>query len=87
MAVKQITTDAKCRVELLDQSLLGSLDKCYEEDIKTLVKREITSKIEKVSLSSEGDWEYWSITDSVLFCFTVITTIGKLYNISRTIII
>lgn len=22
------------------------------------------------------DWEYWSMKDSVLFCFTVITTIG-----------
>uniref|UniRef100_A0A914P716 Uncharacterized protein n=1 Tax=Panagrolaimus davidi TaxID=227884 RepID=A0A914P716_9BILA len=27
----------------------------------------------------EVEWIYWSMTDAILFCFTVITTIGKFY--------
>ena len=25
---------------------------------------------------ASGDWEYWTLKDSILFCFTIVTTIG-----------
>uniref|UniRef100_A0A914YPB5 Uncharacterized protein n=1 Tax=Panagrolaimus superbus TaxID=310955 RepID=A0A914YPB5_9BILA len=32
---------------------------------------------EKEAAAAEVEWVYWSMTDAILFCFTVITTIGK----------
>ena len=68
------------------------LDECYEDDIRHLVRRAQQNeeglplkpsvslpptKAEEPKVSDEEvEWVYWSMTDAILFCFTVITTIG-----------
>uniref|UniRef100_A0A914DYI5 Potassium channel domain-containing protein n=1 Tax=Acrobeloides nanus TaxID=290746 RepID=A0A914DYI5_9BILA len=84
-AVKQITSGSKCRQDLLDKNLLYSLDKCYEADIREIMKRAAerkkTAKEKKddqwdYKEKNDDQWEYWQFSDAVIFCFTVITTIG-----------
>jgi len=75
-AVKRITKEAKCTKESLNPDLLYYLDKCYESDLRELNRRTVDQKPSGFYSGQGDEWEYWSLTDSVLFCFTVITTIG-----------
>ncbi|KAI6242636.1 TWiK family of potassium channels protein 9 [Aphelenchoides fujianensis] len=71
-----------------DARLLQELDECYKEDINERVRRfstdlpavktaaKQTNQTAAHSEEEEGEWEKWSYKDAVLFCFTVITTIG-----------
>uniref|UniRef100_A0A1I7SU44 Ion_trans_2 domain-containing protein n=1 Tax=Bursaphelenchus xylophilus TaxID=6326 RepID=A0A1I7SU44_BURXY len=62
------------------------LDECYKRDVQEKVKRAMndaeaetaTPIVEPLQSknSTTTEWEYWSLKDSILFCFTVITTIG-----------
>ncbi|CAD5213058.1 unnamed protein product [Bursaphelenchus okinawaensis] len=62
------------------------LDECYKRDVTEKVKRAMIDaevenenfKLQQQQLrnTTTTEWEYWSLKDSILFCFTVITTIG-----------
>ncbi|CAI5451266.1 unnamed protein product [Caenorhabditis angaria] len=66
---------------------LTHIDNCYKNDLVTIEKisehRRAMQKQEEMATNitkSKGEiidgYEYWTLMDSVLFCFTVITTIG-----------
>ncbi|VDM55572.1 unnamed protein product [Angiostrongylus costaricensis] len=77
-----------CKLEKLDENLVKELDKCYYVNIgrKTqpgdLVSRNSDKRVE--SEEERDEIEAWSFMDSLLFAFTVITTIGYGNVVPRT---
>ena len=81
--------DSKCKKESISIELMTALDSCYEEDLRNIVKRakegdhnppttaapEITVA-PAINNDTIAEYDYWTWTDAILFCFTVITTIG-----------
>ncbi|KAI6186175.1 TWiK family of potassium channels protein 9 [Aphelenchoides besseyi] len=65
--------------EKLNDQLFDELDACYKDDLLDRVRRftyeEKQNKTEK-SIEPVGEWRYWEMKDSILFCFTVLSTIG-----------
>lgn len=68
---------------ILDLRLLEELDHCYKDDLKQRFRRNneeqptiLNATNPGKKLAQEDEWEYWSIRDSILFSFSVITTIG-----------
>lgn len=58
------------KAQELDLGVVDLLDNCYEEDLKQRFRRELLQQNSKIVNGSSDDWEYWSLKDSVLFCFT-----------------
>ncbi|CAJ0601024.1 unnamed protein product [Cylicocyclus nassatus] len=83
-ALRRLEKASNCSQQL-DISHLAWLDECYKHDLRRLSADSREQKGEERqgkkgsgNLTDENDdvYEYWSLMDSVLFCFTVITTIG-----------
>uniref|UniRef100_A0A8R1DPB5 Potassium channel domain-containing protein n=1 Tax=Caenorhabditis japonica TaxID=281687 RepID=A0A8R1DPB5_CAEJA len=72
----------KCSIEKLDQSMLHHLDECYHVSIEHDLSNNDNNVVFKHSREdvaaekSEEQIAEWSFTNSLLFSFTVITTIG-----------
>nr|CDJ82825.1 Ion transport 2 domain containing protein [Haemonchus contortus] len=64
----------------LDSTHLSWLDECYRhEDHRRIATDTSSEEDKKAGGGKNGDgkeYEYWTLMDSVLFCYTVITTIG-----------
>ncbi|CAI4221847.1 unnamed protein product, partial [Auanema sp. JU1783] len=81
-AIEKLNKSHNCS-NIEDGPYLDIVDNCYEHDLKKIIERIKQRKNDYLKVD-EGDessshpeeLEYWSIMDSVLFCFTVITTIG-----------
>ncbi|KAE9416531.1 hypothetical protein Angca_008936, partial [Angiostrongylus cantonensis] len=75
---------ADCEMEKLDENLVKELDKCYYVNIgremqpSDLVSRNSDERVENDFIVAEehDEIEAWSFVESLLFTFTVITTIG-----------
>ncbi|EYB81016.1 hypothetical protein Y032_0394g619 [Ancylostoma ceylanicum] len=84
-ALQRLEKASNCSQQL-DISHLSWLDECYKQDLRRLSvdssrerkEEERRMKMMSGNMTDEGvgGYEYWSLMDSVLFCFTVITTIG-----------
>ncbi|KAK6748594.1 hypothetical protein RB195_001299 [Necator americanus] len=87
-ALQRLERASNCSQQL-DVSHLMWLDECYKQDLRRLStdlsrerkEEERRVKMMSANVTSDDDddgtgYEYWSVMDSVLFCFTVITTIG-----------
>ncbi|CAB3409660.1 unnamed protein product [Caenorhabditis bovis] len=72
----------ECSMEELDEKLVKELDECYhvaiEHDthVNHVLYTNSREQVESVGEESEEHIEAWSFMDSLLFAFTVITTIG-----------
>ncbi|WKY03303.1 hypothetical protein Q1695_004781 [Nippostrongylus brasiliensis] len=81
IGVIQHFTSYDCKAEDVDSRLVKELDKCYhvaiehESHTKDILFRNSAEAIESVAEEHEHI-EPWSFMDSLLFAFTVITTIG-----------
>ncbi|PIO57253.1 Ion channel [Teladorsagia circumcincta] len=77
----QELTASNCKAEELDVRVVKELDKCYHVAIelgthtKDVVFRNSAENVEGVG-EDQTQVEPWSFMDSLLFAFTVITTIG-----------
>ncbi|KAJ1364374.1 Potassium channel sub K member 18, variant 2 [Parelaphostrongylus tenuis] len=82
-------TKTDCKIEQLDEILVSELDKCYyvstdrEMPTNDLVFRNSDESADTVE--EHEKIEIWSFVDSLLFAFTVITTIGYGNVAPRTI--
>ncbi|KAJ1346843.1 hypothetical protein KIN20_001753 [Parelaphostrongylus tenuis] len=90
-ALQRVKQASNCSLHL-DLSQLTWLDECYQtynrQPIHDLIvadvvaenpeddRREQTRKQNTTDHEYSDEYDYWSLMDSVLFCFTVITTIG-----------
>ncbi|GMT26170.1 hypothetical protein PFISCL1PPCAC_17467 [Pristionchus fissidentatus] len=81
-ALHRLRQQTNCSKDAIERANVGLLDDCYEKDVKRIVadaeEVQIPSKttIENGMHMGDDGWRRWSVTESVLFCFTVITTIG-----------
>uniref|UniRef100_A0A1I7U2K7 Ion channel n=1 Tax=Caenorhabditis tropicalis TaxID=1561998 RepID=A0A1I7U2K7_9PELO len=72
----------ECSLETLDEKLVKALDECYHVAVEhnTHVNHVLFTnskeEVESVGEESEEEVAEWSFMDSLLFAFTVITTIG-----------
>jgi hypothetical protein len=78
--VSRLAIDPGCsqKDSTLNLNLLEELDNCYKEDLQQRFRRNNDEQLAVLNSTGknfgvEGDWEYWSIKDSVLFCFTVVS--------------
>lgn len=73
----------ECSMDELDESLVKALDECYHiaiehnTHVNHVLYTNSREQIETVGEESEEEVVEWSFMDSLLFAFTVITTIGE----------
>ncbi|KHN77956.1 TWiK family of potassium channels protein 9 [Toxocara canis] len=86
-ALHRINELTKCQRKAIDSLVVSFIDSCYNDDVRTpwttssdRSPREIAALFSDTGGDEEigegGRWIQWSLMDSILFCFTVITTIG-----------
>ncbi|PAV66558.1 hypothetical protein WR25_22563 [Diploscapter pachys] len=90
-ALQQLAKQPNC-TQLIYSNHLEQLDKCYEQDLLKLAEivkqrnelqfEELTTARAPIGIMNATNiqeikgYQYWTIMESVLFCFTVVTTIG-----------
>lgn len=78
----------ECSFDTLDEKLVKALDECYHVAVEhnTHVNHVLFTnskeEVESVGEEAEEDVSEWSFMDSLLFAFTVITTIGEFLGIN-----
>ncbi|KAH7708313.1 Protein EGL-23 a [Aphelenchoides avenae] len=73
----------------MHDDLYEALNHCFDDTLRHRFQRAVEKELGVIGTFEDAssstteeppteleDWEYWSMKDSVLFCFTVITTIG-----------
>uniref|UniRef100_A0A915B7N7 Potassium channel domain-containing protein n=1 Tax=Parascaris univalens TaxID=6257 RepID=A0A915B7N7_PARUN len=74
-AIRNVLNEGDCSPEVLSRIIATEVDHCYSVIIETIGKS--PHKLSRRSASDgEEQEETWSFVESILFCFTVITTIG-----------
>ncbi|EFO92061.1 CRE-EGL-23 protein [Caenorhabditis remanei] len=72
----------ECSMDTLDEKLVKALDECYHvavehnTHVNHVLYENSKEEVESVGEESEEEIAEWSFMDSLLFAFTVITTIG-----------
>jgi hypothetical protein len=85
--LKNMSINENCTYETLSSSVYFALNECFEDTLKHRFQRKVEQELGVVSVAADvtsrpptvtelDHWEYWTMKDSILFCFTVITTIG-----------
>uniref|UniRef100_A0A9J2PTH2 Potassium channel domain-containing protein n=1 Tax=Ascaris lumbricoides TaxID=6252 RepID=A0A9J2PTH2_ASCLU len=74
-AIRNVLKEGDCSPEVLSRVIATEVDQCYSVIIETIGNSPHTLSRRSTSNGEEHE-EEWSFVDSILFCFTVITTIG-----------
>ena len=74
--------NSDCTNESMNKVILGVVDSCYHITIETEGLEDVVflHSLDKLELAGQDSQEYikpWSFSESILFAFTVITTIGN----------
>uniref|UniRef100_A0A915B8H1 Potassium channel domain-containing protein n=1 Tax=Parascaris univalens TaxID=6257 RepID=A0A915B8H1_PARUN len=86
-ALQHISDLTNCDRTAINNLAVSFIDSCYNDDLRNTwnayrshSRREVDALFADTGGGNDSDervqWIQWSITDSILFCFTVITTIG-----------
>ncbi|KAK5985426.1 TWiK family of potassium channels protein 9, partial [Trichostrongylus colubriformis] len=81
-ALQRLGAASNCS-QHLDSTHLSWLDECYRHEDHRRIATDAPMSDDEKKAKSKGDksmdgkdYDYWTLMDSVLFCYTVITTIG-----------
>ncbi|CAG9539836.1 unnamed protein product [Cercopithifilaria johnstoni] len=75
--LKQRSSAKICEGEQLDELTDDVYNNCFNEQIYDIQnENKISRNNNIVGTNDANDYFYWSLMDSIVFCFTVITTIG-----------
>ncbi|GMS97745.1 hypothetical protein PENTCL1PPCAC_19920 [Pristionchus entomophagus] len=82
-ALHRLRRQSNCSKEGIEKVSISTLDECYEKDVRRIIYEDQDSHQGSPKALQEDGFvlledgsRQWKWTDSVLFCFTVITTIG-----------
>uniref|UniRef100_A0A915DF69 Potassium channel domain-containing protein n=1 Tax=Ditylenchus dipsaci TaxID=166011 RepID=A0A915DF69_9BILA len=88
-AIASLSSGGQC--DIRTQNFFDNAHQCYADDLNTSLQRFLAEEYTKSLLANAihrprskatayretyKDWEYWTLKDSIIFCFTLITTIG-----------